>query len=435
MGLWSRLFGQKTNSQSRFWLDLLDGGKTKAGVNVTTGTAMRTAAVWACVTVRSEDIAKLPVHLYRRRKDGGKDRATEHPAYRLMHDQANYRNTAFEFKQMMQMQVDLHGNALAVKELDARGQIAALWPIQWTNVQILKSKDERDLFYRVMIGNEQIIIPAEDVFHLRGNTLDGVCGLSPIAWQRETIGLAMAQDTYAGAFFGNSAQPNGALISPEKLSKEAADALRTSWEARFRGPENSNKLAIFDGGMDWRQIGMNNADAQFIEARKYQNAEIWRIFRVPPHKVGDLEKATFSNIEMQALEYVQDCLMSIMERWQQALARDILSEKDRTEYFFEFMPDAILKGDILSRYGAYQIGLMNGWLSDNDIRDRENMNRIEDGDQYFRSMNLQPLDMPQMPPPEKPAPTKPKRKADGKDQLISRLKAELDSAYQRSNAI
>lgn len=403
------------SNQSAFLLDMFGGSRTTAGVRVTTSNAMQVAAVWACVQVRSEDTAKLPCLLYRRRGDGGKERATDHPAYRLIHDQPNARHTAFEFKQMMQMQCDLHGNALAIKEIDGRGRVISLWPVEWNKVTLLKVPKSRDLFYRIVNDGETITAPAEGVLHLRGNSLDGICGLSPIAWQRETIGHAMAAEQYGAAFFGNSAQPNGALKLPNVIGKEAAETLRASWKERFQGPDKAHELAIFDGGMEWVQTGMNNADAQFIEERKYQSEEIYRIFRIPPHKVGDLEKATFSNIEMQAIEYVQDCLMSIFERWQQALNRDLLLDDERDQYFFEFMPDALLKGDIKSRYEAYAIGLLNGWLSDNDIRDKENMNRIEDGDQYFRPMNLQPLDMPQL-PPEKPAPAKPaKRKAAPKE--------------------
>ena len=210
MGLLSRIFGrqEKSTGTNAFWLDLLSTKNSTAGVRVTSTSAMQVSAVWACITVRSEDIAKLPVHLYRRRKDGGKERAVKHPAYRLLLEQPNPRNTAFEFKQIMQMQCDLHGNAYAVKEIDARGQVVALWPLDSTKVQILTFNDGRELFYRVtMEKGRQVTVPGEDMLHVRGNSLDGVTGLSPISWQRETIGHAMAAEKYGAAFFGNSAQP------------------------------------------------------------------------------------------------------------------------------------------------------------------------------------------------------------------------------------
>lgn len=413
MSLWSKLFGRKSGTdQNRFWLDMIGGSRTTGGVPVTQDSAMRNPAVWACVLNRAEDTAKLPCHLYRRRKDGGKERATDHPVYRLIHDQANYRHTAFEFKQLMQMQVDLDGNAYAIKEFNGRGEIVALWPVESRRVQILKSVDGRELFYRFNLYNETVTLPAEAVFHLRGNSLDGICGMSPIAWQREAIGHNIAAEKYGAAFFGNSAQPNGALVVPNKISPEAADMLRKDWKNRFQGPENAHNLAIFDTGMDWKQIGMNNADAQFIEARKMQNSEIWRIYRMPPHTVGDLEKATFSNIEQQSLDYVQGCLMAIFARWEQALARDLLLDSERAEYFFEFLPDALLKGDIKSRFEAYALALTNGIFCINDCLDRENMNHVEFGDIRYRPMNLQPIDMPQLPPKEPtPAPAKPKRRS------------------------
>lgn len=413
MGVLQRLtapWRKETNSQSRFWLDLLDGMKTVAGIKVTTKTAMGLSAVWACVTVRSEDTAKLPLIMYRRQKDGSKERATSHPLYRILHDKPNRRNTAFEFKQMLQMQVDLEGNGYALIVRDGRGAVAELWPVPSKDIEIMRTKDGRDLFYRVTVSGAQFTVPSEDMLHIRGNSLDGIVGMSPIAWQRETIGHAIAAEKYGAAFFGNSAQPNGALVMPNTIGKEAADKLRADWKERFQGPENAHNLAIFDGGFDWKQIGMNNVDAQFVEERKWQNSEIYRIYRMPPHRVQDLERATNNNIEHQGLEYVEGCLMSIFERWCQALFRDLLLESEQAEYYFEFLPDALLKGDIAARYTAYVAGFQNGWLSENDIRDRENMNRIKDGDKYYRPMNLQPIDMPQQPPTPPAKPPKGKEK-------------------------
>lgn len=414
MGILQRLIApwRKSSDHNRFFLDLLDGLKSVAGVRVTTRTAMGQSAVWACVTVRSEDTAKLPLILYRRNKDGSKERATEHPLYRLLHDKPNRRNTAFEFKQMLQMQVDLEGNGYALIMRDGRGQVVELWPIPSKDVQVLKTKDGHDLFYRVTVGGDQYTVPGEDMLHIRGNSLDGIVGMSPIAWQRETIGHAIAAEKYGAAFFGNGAAPQGALVMPNTIGTEAADQLRADWKSRFQGPENAHNLAIFDGGFDWKQIGMNNVDAQFVEERKWQNAEIYRIYRMPPHRVQDLERATNNNIEHQGLEYVEGCLMSIFERWCQALFRDLLLEGEQKEYYFEFLPDALLKGDIASRYAAYAVGFTNGWLSENDIRDRENMNRITDGDKYYRPMNLQPIDMPQQPPTPPAKPPKGKEKID-----------------------
>jgi len=220
-------------------------------------------------------------------------------------------------------------------------------------------------------------------------SLDGVVGVSPITYHRETIGLGMAAEKYGAAFFGNNAKPGGMLKLKEVIGPERSKQLREDWEDRFQGPENSHKLVILDGEMDWQQIGMDNADAQFVETRRLSNQDIYRIFRMPPHKVGDLERATFSNIEQQALEYVTDCLLSDMVRWEQTLKRDLLTDPERAAgYFFEFMPDALMRGDIKSRYEAYAIARNWGVLSVNDIRDRENLNRIANGDIYLQPLNM-----------------------------------------------
>lgn len=375
---------------------------TAAGERVTPDRAMRTAAVWACVRVRSEDIGKLPLILYKRQKDGGKERAPEHPLFSLIRDQPNPRMTAMEFRQLMQAQCDLRGNGYAYKEIDARGSVVALWPLESSKVQVLRSKDGRELFYRCELTDGiQEIVPAEVILHLRGMTIDGCVGLSPIAYHRETIGMAIAAEKYGAAFFGNNAQPMGGIEVDSVLSAEARSALRASWKDRHLG---KREIGIFDGGMKWVATGMTNDDAQYVEARGMSNRDIWRIYRVPPHKVGDLENATFSNIEQQALEYVTDCLMSEMVRWEQTLNRDLLTEEEKGVYFFEFMADALLRGDLASRYAAYAIARNWGILSVNDIRDRENLNRVKDGDIYLQPLNMIEAGSPPVPPVPTAAP-------------------------------
>jgi HK97 family phage portal protein len=395
------------------------GGKTAAGVSVSPDTALRVSTVWACVNVRAEDIGKVPVHLYRRLPGGGKERATDHPLYRLIHDQPNPRMTAFEFRQVMQASRDLRGNALAVKEFDARGDVVALWPLGWQYVEVLQTPDYKELYYRLRIPNRlEVTLASEEVIHLRGLTLDGVVGLSPITYHRETIGLAVAADRYAAQFFGNNAQPMGALKVPGVLSPEAAAKLRASWKERHEG---KRELGIFDGGMEWIQTGMDNADAQYIEQRKFTNSDIARLFRMPPHKIGDLDKATFSNIEQQSLEYVTDCLLSEIVRWEQTLRRDLLTEEEKSKYFFEFLVDVLLRGDLKSRYEAYAIGRNWGWMSADDIRDRENMNPLPEGK---GKVYLQPLNMIE-------AGTQPEPTAAG----LRSLRAQIDTMIARQEHV
>lgn len=379
----------ETNSQSRFWLDLLDTINTVAGVRVTPETAPKQSAVWASINVRSEDIGKLPCILYRRLKDGSRERATSHKLYRLIGARPNPRHTAFEFRQMMQLQLDLYGNALAIKELSGRGEVAALWPVSWPKVSVLVSEDGSDLFYRVTLKNgRQETYPAEMVLHLRGKSFDGIVGVSPITYHAETIGLAIAQDRYTAALFGNSARPSGALKVKQVLGKEARDVLRADWENRLKGPDKTGSMVVLDGEMDWQSFSMTQDDAQYVESKGISNADIFRIYRVPPHKAGDLTRSTNNNIEHQGLEYVTDCLMPICVNWEQALARDLLTEAEQGEYFFEFLVDALLRGDIKSRYEAFAIARSWGAMSANDWRDKENMNRIPNGDIYLQPLNM-----------------------------------------------
>lgn len=410
MGFFGRLFGGKnkdngsesssTDHPTSWFFDWIGGNKTLSGERVTPDRAMRLSAVWACIRVRSEDVGKLPCILYRRLPEGGKERATDHYLFALIRNRPNPRMTAFEFRQMMQAQLDLKGNAYALKEFDSRGRVVALWPIH-TQVEILCTPDRKELFYRVTSekGVTTEPMPAEYIMHLRGMSLDGVHGLSPISYHRETIGLALAAEKYGAAFFGNNAMPKGAIKVPTVLSPEAATQIRDSWEAKHRGVENSNKVAIFDGGMEYVQTGMDNTDAQYIETRRMQNSEIWRIYRMPPHKVGDLDKATFSNIEQQSLEYVTDCLMSELVRWEQTLARDLLLDKEQAEYFFEFLVDALLRGDFKSRMEGYAIARTWGLFTADDCLDRENMNHVPGGK---GKIYLQPLNMVEAGTPPQP---------------------------------
>jgi HK97 family phage portal protein len=295
-----------------------------------------------------------------------------------------------EFRQLMQTWIDLSGNAYAFKDYGSDGVVRGLYPICPDYVQVMLVEGSNyELFYKVRFPNKsEVIYPGELVFHLRGLSLDGLVGVSPITYHRETIGMAMAAQKYGAGFFANSAQPTGILQAPSLLSKEAASAIRASWDRNFN--DNKRNYAILDQGMTWTAMGMSNTDAQYLETRNMQIREICRIYRVPPHKIQDLTNATFSNIEHQGLEYVTDCLSSIAVNWEQTLWRELLSMDERKDYFFEFMLDALTRGDLAARYAAYATGRNWGWLSANDVRAIENMNPIEDGDDYLVPRNMLP---------------------------------------------
>jgi HK97 family phage portal protein len=407
-GLFGSIVGKDAttaSSPASWFIDWVFGGEqSSSGVRVTPETAMHQDGVWSCVRVKSEDMGKLPCFMYRRLPKGGKERATDHPYYSLVHDAPNPQMTAFEFRQMMQAHLDLRGNAYALKEFDVRGRIVALWPLLPTWVQVLVTPDRRDVFYRITIPGQAAWepIPAEGIFHLRGMSFDGIVGLSPIAYHRETIGLAIGAERYGAAFFGNNAQPKGGLKLPSTIGPEAAKVLRDSWEERHRGVENAHKLAIFDGGMEWVATGLSNEDAQYVDVRKMQNQAIYRIYRMPPHKVGDLDKATFSNIEQQSLEYVTDCLLSECKRWEQTMFRDLLSAQEQKEYFFEFLLDILLRGDFKSRMEGYAIARNWSIFNANDCLEKENMNHYPAGDIYLQPLNMVEAGSPPQPPTTNP---------------------------------
>lgn len=397
MGIWQRLVGKSGNTDQKnpaSWLvDWVTGGQhTVSGESVTAETAMRLTAVYACVNVRSQDVAKLPLILYRRTPDGGKERATDHYLYNLMRNQPNPRHTAFEFRQMVQAHKDLRGNGYAWKEEDeVTGRVKAIWPVPSQYVTPLKTADGEPYYDIDMPPRPKFRVHGRLMIHLRNLTMDGWNGVSPITYHKETIGFGLGSLKYGAAFFGNNAQPNGALKVSKTLSKEAADALRTSWDQKFKGARNAHKLAIFDGGMEWLQTGMKNSDAEWLESRKFTNSEIYRLYRMPPHKVGDLEKATFSNIEHQSLDYVTDCLLAELVCWEQSLARDLLTDEERKQgYFFEFLVDALLRGDFKTRMEGFAIARNWGLFNADECRDMLNMNRIPGG---VGQIYLQPLNM------------------------------------------
>lgn len=402
-----------TSKPASWFIDWITGGEsTSSAIKVTAESAERASAVYACVRVVSEDVAKLPLILYRRRKDGGKERATEHPLYRLLHDRPNGWQTSFDFRQTLQRAVELRGNAYGWKEKDGRGRTVAIWPTHPDRVKVLVNPDTRALFYEVSApswqpGGKTVVLPKRDVLHIAGPSDDGIVGKSTITMAREAIGLALAAEKHEAKTFGNGARLGGILSHPGKLDQVAQDSILKSWTTNFSGPENVGKTALLGEGMKFEAVAMTNDDAQFLELRGAQTAEIARFFRIPPHKIADLSKATFSNIEHQALEYVTDSLMPRLVRWEQRLTHELLDDEEVADgYFFEFLVDGLLRGDIKSRYEALAIARQQGIINANEWRNLENMNpRDGDGaEDYWRPVNYVPDDTPVADPNAKPEP-------------------------------
>ena len=404
MGFLEGLFEQRATKGGSFhvreeppgWIESGYGWDTATGVNVTPANALETGAVYACVRVLSESLSSLPLLLYRRQADGGKRRAANHYLYPLLHNAPNSEMTSMEFREVLMGHLLTWGNAYAEIEIDRAGRVQALWPLRPDCMRVVRTAEgELVYIYRLpkpdpITGEWEKRLSAWQVFHLRGLGSNGIIGYSPVQLQRLGIGLARATEEFGGRFFGNDARPGGVLEHPGKLSDEAHKRLRESWVARHQGLERSHRLAILEEGMKFEQIGLPPEDAQFLETRKFQRSEIAGWFRVPPHKIGDLERATFSNIEHQSIEFVTDSLRPWLVRWEQRIFVQLLTAREQGEYFAEFLVDALLRGDIQSRYTAYATARQNGWMSANDVRTLENMNPIPGGDVYLIPLNMVP---------------------------------------------
>ena len=374
-------------------------GNSSSGKRVNERSAMQMTAVYSCVRILSEAIASLPLNVYRYNDDGGKEKALEHPLYHLLHDEPNPEMTSFIFRETLMTHLLLWGNAYAQIIRNGKGEVVALYPLMPDRMQVDRDAKGR-LYYQytkntddapTMEGSTVILDPS-DVLHVPGLGFDGLVGYSPIAMAKNAIGLAIAAEEYGSKFYANGAAPSGVLEHPGTLKDPAR--VRDSWNAAFGGSSNSHKVAVLEEGLKYTPISISPNEAQFLETRKFQINEIARIFRVPPHMVGDLEKSSFSNIEQQSLEFVKYTLDPWVIRWEQALYRALLSEEEKKDYFFKFNVEGLLRGDYASRMNGYATARQNGWMSANDIRELEDLDRIPaelGGDLYLVNGNMLPL--------------------------------------------
>ena len=395
MSILTNLFEQRGGSLSltdaQAWIDAGLLNKSASGVTVTTMGALKYSAVMACVRVLSESVAGLPLMIYERREgEAGKDRAEDFYLYPILHLQPNPIMTSFQLRETLQSHLALWGNAYCEIEYRGSGQIAALWPLRPDQMERIEVRGDSLLYHYRLPNGEPVELPGWRVWHLRGLANDGILGYSPIALAKQSIGLALAAEEFGSRFFGNGATLGGVLEHPGTLGEEAHKQLKASWKASHGGLSNAHRTAILEEGMSYREIGIPPEDAQFLETRKFQVADIARIYRVPPHMIGDLDRATFSNIEHQSIEFVVHSLRPWLVRWEQSINTTLLTESQRQSYFAEFLVDGLLRGDIQSRYQAYAVARQNGWMSANDVRRLENQNPIEDGDVYLVPLNMVP---------------------------------------------
>lgn len=358
-------------------------GPTSSGRNVTEFTAMQTTAVYSCVRILSEAIASLPLHLYRY-AGKSKERVYDHPLYHILHDEPNPEMTSFIFRETMMTHLLLWGNAYAQIIRDGAGRVVARYPLLASKMTVDRDRNGQLVYTYTRDSDEnpnfsgygQITLGRDDVLHIPGLGFDGLVGYSPIAMMKNAVGITLACEEYGASFFANGATPGGVLEHPGILKDPKK--VRDSWNEVYRGSGNAHKVAVLEEGMKYQQIGLPPEDSQFLETRKFQLDEIARLYRIPPHMVGDLDKSSFSNIEQQSLEFVKYTLDPWVIRWEQSLQRALLLPREKQEYFIKLNVDGLLRGDYASRMSGYATARQNGWMSANDIREMEDLNPIPD---------------------------------------------------------
>lgn len=366
-------------------------GPSTSGKTVNEFTAMQTTAVYACVRILAETLAALPLQLYRFTPTG-KERVYDHPLYHILHDEPNPEMTSFIFRETLMSHLLIWGNAYAQIIRDGLGRVMCLYPLRPDKMQVARDAGGTIFYLYTKTSDEnpnvkpygQVPLKKEEVLHIPGLGFDGLVGYSPIAMARNTVGMTMACEEYGASFFANGASPSGVLEHPGVLKDPSK--VRDSWNAVYRGSNNAHKVAVLEEGMKYQQIGIPPEEAQFLETRKFQLDEIARLYRIPPHMIGDLDKSSFNNIEQQSMEFVKYTLDPWVVRWEQAMQRSLLLPEEKKRYFLRFNVNGLMRGDYESRMTGYSIGRQNGWLSANDIREMEDMNPVpaeEGGDLYL----------------------------------------------------
>ena len=368
-------------------------GTSASGKAVNPSSAIQVSAVYACVRVIAETIASLPFHVYETTENGSR-KAPEHPLYRLIHDEPNKEMTSFILRETMLAHLLLYGNAYCQIIRTGRDKIDSLYPLLPDKMEV--DRDAGGLLtytYTTSDGKRWRLEP-RDVLHIPGLGFDGVMGYSPIALEKSAIGLGIAAEEYGSKFFSNGARPSGILTHPNTVKDPAA--LRASWNAAYGSSSNASRVAVLEEGMTFVPLSLPNNEAQFLETRKFQVSEICRIFRVPPHMIGDLDRATFSNIEHQSIDFAVHTIRPWLVRIEHAVNRALFSEKEKGRFYVQFNLDGLMRGDYKSRMEGYAIARQNGWMSANDIRELENMNAMSDeegGNAYLVNGNMIPVNL------------------------------------------
>jgi HK97 family phage portal protein len=384
-----------TGSNPSSWLLAALGGGTRSasGIYVTPETAIGFIAVYACVKLLAESIAQLPCNLYRRVDDNGsRERANDHPVYDLIHNTPNGWQTAFQYREFMQGGLGLRGNAFALVERNAAGEVTAIIPQDPAKVDVKVGSDRRPVFDLRETGETNV--PFSQMHHIAAFSTNGYTGLSPISAGREALGLSLAIEKHAGTVFANGTHIKGVLERPyvagmKSLEEGQVKSLKQQWKTLYSGIDNAGEVAVLQDGIQFKSIAMSNEDAQLLASRVHGIGEVARLYNIPPHMIQLLEHSTNNNIEHQGLQFVIYTLLPWLRRHESAMMRDLLTTDERKAgHYIEFNVSGLMRGDLQTRFTAYAQGRQWGWLSVNDIRRLENLTPVKNGDVYLQPLNM-----------------------------------------------
>jgi HK97 family phage portal protein len=362
------------------WLDGM-GGKSKADIAVTEDSALTLSAFYGCVKIISETIAELPIDLYKRTADG-KEQVNDDISY-LIGTEPNQYYSSYTFRQALQACALIHGNGYAYIERPKTSmKVRSLTLLDPMKVEVRVVAESKEVVY--IIGGTQIVEPWQ-IIHIKGMTLNGITGLSPLKYHQESIASGLAMQEFGNKFFAKGTLATGIVTRPTEITQKGIDAIRKQWDKNYAGRANQHKVMVLDAGMDFKQLSINPEQAQFLQSRNYNVEEVARVFRVPQHMLQKLDRSTNNNIEQQSLEFLQYCMLPHIKNWEQELDRKLLKAKD---HFFKFNINALMRGDAKSRAEYYVKAIQNGWLTRNEVRMLENMNRLDGLDQPLTPMNL-----------------------------------------------
>lgn len=393
-----RLFESRTTvddgvSWQSWFLDLFSSGNTSTGITVSEELSLGVTAVYACVNILGNTVGKLPFQAFEKTKSG-RQRLQNHNVARLIETRPNPFQTPFVFKKMLETHRNLWGNAYANIEFDRYGFPVAIWPLNPKNTEPYFDPDKKELWYVTRLPNgETRKLHHEEVIHLPGMVIEGFKGLSPIRVARESIALGLSTKEFVGRFYKNGTSTRGILKVPQPLKQPSKDKLREEWEKANSGLDNFQRVAVLDAGMEYQSISMPLADAQFIETLKDNLDDIARIFNVPPHMIGNLERATFNNIEHMGLEYLQNTMEPILVLWEEEFAYKLFLMEESKKCYLKFNVNSLLRGDSKSRAEYYRTMSNIGAYNINQIRALEDMDEIEHGDKHYMMINMAPIEV------------------------------------------